>query len=321
MTDSPLFPNFNRILRERQAALRAWLKTQQQLEARKRSSRTGQPERYAAKRPSVGGGNWLWNSILSQLGPVGSIVDAMLRPNGEQLAPSVDKEIEAAQNLLASFGYDVTKRGEAAGLPEIVRELVDEKKEKPKEGTPKPGYRGDVMPRRTKPPAEKTDETVEQAEGLVEGMIPVRSSNVHSIGFAWRKEGRVGDLLVRFLGGDGKHRSGPGPLYRYKSVDRSVFDAFKRASSKGSFVWDNLRVRGTISGHEYSYELAGVGDDEYVPRQAGLKRGQKGEFFMPRNFNGRRSTLPEQQVRGTRQPLVKNFRDSVKKVDFRAGRR
>ena len=161
-----------------------------------------------------------------------------------------------------------------------------------------------------------------QAQNLTQGMIPVRSSNVHSIGYEWPQNGeRAGNLLVRFLGGTGKNRSGPGALYRYRDVPREVFLAFQRAASKGGFVWDDLRVRGTVSGHQYDYELAGTGNDGYVPRQAGLKRGEKGEWYMQRTFRGNRSTLPTQQVRGPVGPLEKNFRSNAAKVKFHGGRR
>lgn len=311
MSDSPLFPNFNKLIREQQAALRQWAKAQ-----KAQAPRSGQPTRYSSRRPSTGktGINWLWNAVLSKFGDLGSIIDSMLRPNGQQLAPDVSKEIEAAQNLLQAFGYDVSKPEQ---VPEIVRELVAEK-DVPKEVQPKKML---VDTRRKENALEEEPEQQDSGKPLVEGMIPVTSSNVHSIGFEWPEHGTVGNLLVRFLGGDSKHRAGPGPLYRYFDVDHSVFNAFKRAQSKGGFVWSDLRIRGTISGHQYPYELAGTGPDDYIPRQAGLKRGMKGEFFLKRTFQGRRSSLPEQQVRGSRSNLVENFRGNAKKLDLKRNSR
>jgi hypothetical protein len=307
MPNSPLFPNFNKLIREQQAALRQWAKAQQS-----KAPRSGQPTRYSSRRTPTGraGGNWLWNTVLSKFGDIGSIIDSMLRPNGQQLAPDIAKEIEAAQNLLAAFGYDVNKPEQ---VPEIVRELVPES-EVPKEVQPKEML---VDTRRKENALEEEPEQIDSGKPLTEGMIPVRSSNVESIGFEWPEHGTVGNLLVRFLGGDSKHRAGKGPLYRYFDVDRSVFDAFKRAASKGSFVWSSLRIRGTVSGHQYAYELAGTGPDDYIPRQAGLKRGQKGEFFLPRTFKGRKSSLPEEKLRGIRSNLVDNFRGKASKLNFR----
>lgn len=353
MPDNPLFPRFNKLLKQQQEALRAWQELQK---LARNQPRTGRVEKYSSgNRQSAGpdtgpGGannNWLWNSLLRKLGPLGQIIDSMLRPKGANLAPNIQAEIDAAQKLLEAFGYRVGEGGSGGtGGPQaspespitpIIGELVKEAEGPPRPSRPGGEFDSPTTPRkRTKlnptkpseaspesPASEQPAEEIigERATGLVQ-MIPVRSSNVHSIGYEWSDEPRrPGNLLVRFLGGTGKNRSGPGPLYRYRDVPREVFLAFQKASSKGKFLWDEVRVRGTVSGHQYDYSLIGTGDSGYVPRQAGLKRGQKGEFYLPRNFAGRRSTLPEKQVRGTRQELTKNFRANAKKIDLRAGRR
>lgn len=313
MPDSPLFPNFNRLIREQQAALRAWAKAQQ--------SKSGprQPMRYSSRSGGKPGGNWLWNSILSKLGDFGQVVDALLRPDGKNIAPDAMKELEAARTVLEAFGQDVSRP--EASPAKILRELVEESPEPPSETEKRRKELDDGLRRRTNVEPSKSDEPKTPDKPLVEGMVPVRSSNVEAIGFEWPDSGTVGNLLVRFLGGTSKNRSGKGPTYRYLGVDRSVYLAFLRASSKGSEVWNQLRIRGTVSGHQYPYELTSLGDDERVPRQAGFKRGEKGEFFIPRNFAGRRSTLPLEKVRGNRTPLVENFRNKSKKLDFkRSGR-
>lgn len=356
MADSPLFRRFNKLINDQKAAIRKMLA----FEAQKKAGSAGRaPVRKNPYRTPAGGnadGQWLWNSMLSKMGDIGSIINAMLRPNGKSLTPDIEKELDAATKLLQSFGYDVGKPGTSGpsgpGSPgdssqppiaQVVRELVDESKPRPsrptgeivspslpRRGQPKPSARPSTQPREqpqdqpgtSRDNSQTEDSPVDRATGLVEGMIPVRSSNVHSIGWEWNdNDPRRGNLLVRFLGGTGKERSGPGSLYRYKDVPRPVFDAFKRAASKGGFVWDELRVRGTVSGHQYDYELAGTDAAGYVPRQAGLKRGEKGEYFMPRNFAGRRSSLPERQVRGSRQELTPDFRGKAKNLNFRAGRR
>lgn len=314
MTDSPLFPRFNKLIREQQAALRQWIQTQK---AKSRGGyRSSQPMRYS-KRP--GDGNWLWNQILSKLGPLGSIVDAMLRPNGQNLAPDVQKELEAAAKLLESFGYDVNQRGST--IADVVRELVEEApKEAIETPKPEPDRRPDPQ-QQPDEPARGTKQAEERSEGLVEGMIPVTSSNVHSIGYSWNPNpNQPGDLLVRFLAGTGKHRGGPGALYRYKGVPREIFDAFKRASSKGRFVWDELRMRGTVAGEQYSTDLIGTGNSDYVPRRAVVgKRGVGGTAFVKRSFKGRQSQKPDHQIRG--RALTKDFRGEAKRVDFKRSTR
>ena len=185
----------------------------------------------------------------------------------------------------------------------------------PPEPTPRQpgaGPEGKRLPREIV--AETQQPTLEQfTRDVIAGtMFEVRkSSNVHSIGFVIQSPtDREGDLFVRFLGtaADGT-RSGPGPVYQYKGVPLDLFREFLVAASAGRFVWDHLRVRGTVSGHRFPYELVGIVGD-YVPRQAGLRRGQPGEFFLKRTFTDTRynsktgrlervkltSRLPEQRV-------------------------
>jgi hypothetical protein len=219
---------------------------------------------------------------MRQLGPIGSVISALLRPSGKTLTDDIQSEIAAAANLLTQFGQQIAPPG----------------------GGP---------PRKTQAATGADDG---QPLMTVE-MIPVTSSNVHSIGFIWNPDNPTrGTLRVRFLK---KSRGGgtkPGASYNYEGVHPDVFAAFQVAASKGEFVWDELRVRGTVSGHQYSYDLAGTDDGGYIPRQAGLKRGQQGEFYMQRKFQGRTSSLPEQQVRGPRAALVEEFQQRAGQMNF-----
>jgi hypothetical protein len=61
-------------------------------------------------------------------------------------------------------------------------------------------------------------------------MIPVRSTNVAAVGFDESSD----NLYVRF------HDSG---TYVYFSVDRTIFDAFLNASSKGRFLDSQIKGR------------------------------------------------------------------------------
>lgn len=64
-----------------------------------------------------------------------------------------------------------------------------------------------------------------------------------------------------------------GPLYAYFDVPARVYQRMILAHSKGKFVWDELRVRGTVWDHKYRYRLMhgsvtpGVGG-VYIPRRA-----------------------------------------------------
>ena len=139
-------------------------------------------------------------------------------------------------------------------------------------------------------------------------MYDVTSSNVHSIGMRIDEPSdRTGALFIRFLGGESQHRAGLGAMYEYRDVPVDLFREFLSAASKGTFVWDHIRVRGTVAGHRFPYELVGI-TQGYVPRQAAIKAGQAGQFFIKRKFidstlrQGRlvrvqlQSQLPEQRV-------------------------
>lgn len=125
----------------------------------------------------------------------------------------------------------------------------------------------------------------------------------------WR--GRSRPQLIgqagRTISGGG--RGGRGARYAYFDVPMRVFERMRRASSKGKFVWDELRVRGTVYGHKYRYSLVqgqvstqkGV-QGVYIPRKA------TAQGFRTRSVadlgTGRRgfqtSTLPSQNGFSTR---------------------
>ena len=125
-------------------------------------------------------------------------------------------------------------------------------------------------------------------------MVPVSSSNVHS--FSYDLDMRV--LYVRFLGGKGKQRVGPGPLYSYHHVPGGIFLAFVNAASAGKFVWKKLRIEGTLSGHQYDYTLVGV-TGNYVPRKATVMAGGEGvvERSLMSSSGERLTSKPSQLVR------------------------
>lgn len=104
-------------------------------------------------------------------------------------------------------------------------------------------------------------------------------------------------------------RGGRGSMYAYFDVPVRVFERMKSAASKGKFVWDELRVRGTVYGHKYRYSLvqgqvstqkgvAGV----YIPRKAtkaGFKTRSVADMGTGRS-GFQTSTLPAQNGFSTR---------------------
>lgn len=109
-------------------------------------------------------------------------------------------------------------------------------------------------------------------------MIPATSSNVHSYGYEFNLDAPLkGKLIVRYLQRDRSGRTNSkvgGPTYAYESVHPDLFNDLKLANSKGKWVWDDLRIRGTIAGHQFSYHLIRAAQD-YLPRRAIVRNGQQ----------------------------------------------
>jgi len=154
--------------------------------------------------------------------------------------------------------------------------------------------------------------TYPRTDPMVTGeMIPVQSSNVHSIGFIYDFDNTLnGVLKVRFLQGKRSDRRQKiaGPLYFYYNVEPKLFREFRKAISAGVFVWDNLRVRGTVSGHQKPYELKGVAEG-YVPRKATRYGGN--EYYIQRQINVRHTRTGSRRTISSEKPdrLVQPYPD------------
>lgn len=272
-------------------------------------------ERYAGGQRSRAIRNF-----LSSLGPVGTMLSSIFEPLSKSpfQAPGFRLSVLDAMNLLRAFGFEVLPP-DVARLPReerqravwaayyFLREHADMLLRRPEYGLagmalqpaeePTPEETG-----RTRPGPSAPGETVvvpmrlggprefPATHPIVTGeMVEVRSSNVQAIGYDvehqilyvrfWAETTRQGQV-VRF----------PGSLYGYRDVWPEEFLSFLNAASKGNWVWDHLRERGTVSGHKKAYFLAGI-TGGYVPRQAALTtiRGPKtgksylAEVFRPRS--------------------------------------
>lgn len=280
-------------------------------------------ESYAAnKKPSR---NVLLRGLFKALGPVGNIFKALMFPV-KQAAVALERQIKAASNLLKAFGYAVIPPpSEKKPLAMNDQEAMAEALKAAGWDVKRPGER-DAEPQRqpakAPAPAPRSQDPnrrpgrvrignrwVSDRDPLVTGeMIRVSSSNVHSIGFDANPGGApVGTLKVTFREhipntGPGRPKSNsnnPGSTYFYKGVPVEVFIAFQQASSKGRFVWDRLRIRGTVSGHQYDYELGGISQG-YVPRKATFEGDS--EWYRSRTFATKegyvfRSQLPDSVAR------------------------
>lgn len=277
-------------------------------------------ERYAGKDA--------WKSIVGHLGSVGKLLKSLERSAKAGGARVEPREVELAANLLKAFGYTVGKPGQAADVPEFaeldpkVQQIIEEQERQQKARAISsklkslPGWQ---QPEQQLQPSQRAADLPEGQVNMQTEMILVQSSNVHSIGFRYDSRD-IGTLLVRYLAVDENgHRHGPGSLYEYFQVPAILFERFKQAGSKGGFVWDELRIRGTVSGHQYNYDLAGV-TQGYVPRRAQTVffRGPRGglratEAFVPRTFGigeikRGKLQLRQQQSQKPFQRIGKSFR-------------
>jgi hypothetical protein len=278
-------------------------------------------ERYARNE----GG--LWNWLGKKLGPVSDTIRGLLKPGGER---SEARDVAAAAELLNALGVStsgangrrVSVQSEdpkaKADAERVLRGLGFDIQDAPDASPrPRPRPKPTVLPRDRVRPALAPDEHSGMVRKMLGGMfvyfrpddpiitgemIPVKSSNVHSIGFIWNDERPAeGTLKVRFLDSSGGKKTGKGgATYHYYDVHPRVFIEFQKASSKGKFVWDKLRVRGTVSGHQYRYGLARLSKSEYVPRQA-TRIGDR-EWYLQREVqtaDGRtlKSALKDRMIR------------------------
>jgi len=260
-------------------------------------------ERYARGEGGV------WNYLKKKFGPVADAIKGMLQPSGK---PQHTQEMEKAAELLNALGMgtegakgrrvsvdsaDPTVRADAE---RVLRSLGFDVQPADPQPNPWAGSNRTRLPPRSDriTPAMAPDPTGGMERRMLGGMyvyfraddpiitgemIHVTSSNVHSIGFIWNeRQPEAGILKVRYLDTDasGKKSSRGGPTYQYYDVHPRVFIEFQKASSKGKFVWDRLRVRGTVSGHQYRYDLARISSSLYVPRQA-VRRGDE-EWYVRR---------------------------------------
>lgn len=282
----------------------------------------GKVERYAKERSESS----ILNMIGKAFGPLGDVIKSLLRPRGKRMA-SQDRETSAAINLLQAFGYEVIPPpARRAGLKAKEEATIKWLESLGRKVVPKdqptawvqPGPAGypikgrAAMPSPVRPlPGRKTIDVdlgmgrrnrIKLDDPLLTGaMIPVTSSNVHSIGFEINPHApQIGTLKVRFLQDHGDAKVA-GPLYDYFNVPTEVFQRFRKAASKGKFVWDKLRIRGTVSGHRFDYRLAGISRG-YVPRKATL--APEGEYFMKRTFLGENTRTGEKRLFASRESAL-----------------
>lgn len=245
-------------------------------------------ERYARSSKL---GKKVVGQVLDALGPAGQILKALSEVSGPGGKPSSrERSLAAATKVLKAFGREVLDLDKPEEALETIRVALNELEARG-HAIPADLARAttlDAMPTSEPelPAPDRSTVDIPLGDGstrrfkrdhpIVTGkFVSCTSSNVHSYAYEYTSW----TLYVRFLGGEGEHRHGPGPLYQYSHVRPALFLTLLNAGSKGDWVWDHLRIRGTVSGHQHDYRLVGISGG-YVPRKATYTPA--GEWFIPR---------------------------------------
>jgi hypothetical protein len=263
-----------------------------------------QVERYAKQDRT---NQFILEQLFSALGPVGDamkgivlegkkadadvlLADMLLRSMGYETLPprkrrttsNTKRAALAAIQFLRDMGIPVDVPEEFEFLPQgkMIRRQPLSSTEQGRSGIKRATPLEEVpsVPGMPKVPTNHPIATGEMVEAT-------QSSNVHSVGY----DASSGLLYIRFLHhlhGEGKgHGRDPGPLYQYRYVRPEEFldlyNHVKGTGHAGEWVWDHLRIRGTVSGHQKDYSLVGV-TGGYVPRKATLvSDAEAAKFGLP----------------------------------------
>jgi hypothetical protein len=270
-----------------------------------------------------GGGalSLLANKFLTSLGPVGTLISALSEAVGRS-GTRFERDMDATQNLLGTFGVDATDL-EKEPLGDLINkaELIERRlAERGRPANAKTGLRGqgpiggladgwnDRTGRgqpRSKVKTTDSDGTHREddiASPVITGeetFVELMSSHVYSYSYQHDTE----TLFIRYQQYENGRRGGPGPAYEYYGVKPEEFRAMVNAPSKGTWIWDELRVRGNAFQHQKNYKLSRWVDG-YIPRQAttGYHDGMRADMYKPREIRvsgGQwiKSELPEQVVK------------------------
>jgi len=258
------------------------------------------------RRYSRSGLRPLLQTLMDRIGPYGKLIQALIGYH-PQKQRGTSQMLGAAVDLLRAFGYEVLPPPDSA-VDEQDQERADKAARKWLErGKARPSMAKqrelqseepeEVPPRRVRPPGtsgsvvEVIDSTgrprkFPATHPIATGKFvrTANSTNVYEFGYDYKDW----ELFVRFQDPTG----GPGALYKYSQVPPELYlrlYTFRNAgdrtgtgmsySSPGTFVWGQLRIRGTISGHRKDYALVGTAGTS-LPRKATMT--PQGEALVPR---------------------------------------
>ena len=207
--------------------------------------------------------------------------------NGEQPMPS-ERDIRQAIELLERSGWGVSEWGELVPpQPDGTTPVAPSIPTVPSvPGVPDAGAPNRARGRQSKEPEDwgpelnldtrlrlPSDTYDPRHKGPVWTLTP-QSSNVYA--FAYDYDHGLLYVVFKQAGERGQKVNQPGAMYSYGSAARPIpvrlYQKLLTTSSKGKFVWDHLRIRGTIWGHQYVYSFVSPGPSGYVARKA-TRRG------------------------------------------------
>jgi len=227
----------------------------------------------------------LLGGFLNDMGPAGKLIQALVGPGGKG-------EVDRLVNILQAFGFEVLpgrsqwKRGEPGterGI-EAAQELLEAMGAK----VIWPGDEPEPQPQGKRLPF---GIPVFNGEGERREMVSLPMADGPAQQFGTRHPIVTGEMVPA-----------KSSRYRYSDVTPEEFLGILAANSKGDWIWDHLRIRGTWSGHQKDYELVGV-EGGYVPRKATVKLNpqtrQLEEWFGQRRVRAigggwRTSSMPSQ---------------------------
>lgn len=255
--------------------------------------------------------------FLDTLGPAGHLIRGLIDP---AKTSTINRELQAAMNVIRAFGGEVLPGTRWATVGDVERGLQAALQRLQEYGFEVVGSKG---PPRRSPEPDEGRKTIDVEMGYRRGTrrVPAdhpmltgdmveasASTNVYEFGY----DIDAGYLYVRFQNPHpAGSRGSPGPLYKYSGVTPDEFLSLYRLRNSGggdgpgAWVWDVLRIRGTVSGHHKDYELVGVMDREIV-------RGGK-TVGTQKNYVPRKATVrPTYEYVGKRgQPLKKPRKTGV----------
>jgi hypothetical protein len=247
--------------------------------------------------------------VLGQLGPVGKAISFIFGRETDKSRDVNPASIKSAIDLLNSLGYNVAPPATGTGGTGKPPKAPGKAPTSPPQRTGTGGRSTSQPPPQAQPQGPQPPTGRFVSDQYIPMQLVAGSSNVYAIGYnpdtrtcrvqylasavfadAIKGRGHKGRKRARGTLGRtvSRKRSGPGPVYDYHNVPPGIFKRLQAASSKGKAIWDNLRIRGTVYGHQYDYTLAAASVVDVIQRAVGGGTSRKvaSITYVPRRAVG-----------------------------------